>query len=103
MEAQAKAKAREDFWLQASQKPKRPLHAADLYFHLKCYKPPLPLKEMTVQWHVTSLLFQSYHRLLPYSDEAPDYNPREKKVHPMLRHCASHYADTQLARRMLFS
>jgi len=111
LEAKAKAKAREEAWLRASQRPKRPSRAADVYLRLQGYKPPLPPKERTdpqeektAQWLVTSLLFQPHHKLLPYSDEAPDWNPGGKKVHvhPMLRHRANPYPDAQSASRMLF-
>ena len=98
LEAKAKAKAREDFRLQASQKPKRPSRAAEIYLRLEGRKPPLPPKETTdspkettVQRQVTSLLFQPHHRLLPYSDDAPDWYPGGKKVHPMLAHRVNPY------------
>jgi len=102
LEAQAKAKAREDFRLQASQKPKMPSCIADLYLRLEDYKLPLPPKETTdspqettSRRQVTSLLFKPHHRLLPYSDEAPDWNPGGKKVHPMLRHRVNPYPDAK--------
>jgi len=102
LEAKAKAKAREDFQLQASQKPKRPSGAVDLYLRLEGYKPPLPPKETTdssmetrARRQVTSLLFKPYDKLLPYSDEAPDWNPGGKKVHPMLRHRVNPYPDAK--------
>ena len=123
LEAKAKAKAREDFRSQASQKPKRPTCVADLYLRSEGYQPPLPPKETTdspqettdspqettdspqettdspqetrARRQVTSLLFQRFHRLLPYSDEAPDWNPGGKKVHPMLRHRVNPYPDAK--------
>jgi len=102
LEAQAKAQAREDFRLQASQKPKMPSCIADLYLRLEGYKLPPPPKETTdspqettSRRQVTSLLFKPHHRLLPYSDEAPDWNPGGKKVHPMLRHRVNPYPDAK--------
>jgi len=157
LEAQAKAKAREDFQLhlqKAGPKPKlkRPLCVADPYSRLEGYKPSLlrrgtadsakettgsavettnsavgttdsavettdsavgttdsakettdSAKEKTVRRHVTSLLLQPHHRLLPYSDDAPYDDPRGKKIHPMLQHRANSYTNTQLMRRALFS
>jgi len=94
LEAQAKAKA--------SQKPKMPSCIADLYLRSQSYQLPLPPKEttdspeeMTARRQVTSLLYQSHHRLLPYSDEAPDLNPGGKKIHPMLRHRINPYPDAK--------
>ena len=102
LEAKAKAQAREDFRSQVSQKPKRPSSIADLYLRLEGYLPPLPPKETTdsppettSRRQVTSLLFKPHHRLLPYSDEAPDWNPGGKKVHPMLRHRVNPYPDAK--------